>query len=116
MNVTGDKIECLQGEKFAQLMSGFDFTSASQIVVLLYDKESTQSSGFAKAFVKVASGTYPSAGLITLNDDDKMTFQIDTTGMAVGVYDIEARVDVSGISSPIIKQRTTFLIIKESRS
>jgi len=115
MNVSGDKIECLQGEKFAQLMSGFDFTSASQIVVLLYDKESTQSSGFAKAFVKVASGTYPSAGLITINGDGKMNFTIDTTGMAVGVYDIEVRVDVTGGGS-IVKERATFLIIKESRS
>jgi len=116
MNVTGDKIECLQGEKFAQLMSGFDFTSASQIVVLLYDKESTQSSGFAKAFVKVADATkYPTATLITLDGDGKMQFTIDTTGMAVGLYEIEIRVDLSGGGS-IVKQRTDFLIIKESRT
>lgn len=115
MNVTGDKIECLQGEKFAQIMSGFDFASATQIVVLLYDKESTQASGFAKAFVKVADAIkYPGAGLITLNGDGKMNFTIDTTGMAVGYYDIEVRVDMSGTS--IVKERTSFLIIKESRT
>jgi len=116
MNVSGDKIECLQGEKFAQLMSGFDFATASQIVVLLYDKESTQSSGFAKSFVKVADATkYPTATLITLNGDGKMQFTIDTTSMAVGLYEIEVRVDVTGGGS-IVKERATFLIIKESRS
>ena len=115
MNVTGDKIECLQGEKFAQLMSGFDFAAASQIVVLLYDKESTVGSGFAKSFVKVASGTYPSAGLITLNGDSKMQFSIDTTGMAVGSYDIEVRVDITGGGS-VVKERTSFLTIQESRT
>lgn len=116
MKVKGDKIECLQGEKFAQVMSGFDFNSATQIVVLLYDKESTVGSGFAKAFVKVASGTYPGAGLITLNSDSKMEFTIDTAGMAVGSYDLEARVDVSGVSAPIVKQRGNFLTVKESRT
>lgn len=117
MNVTGEKIECLQGERFSQLMSGFDFTSATQIVVLLYDRESTQSSGFSKAFVKVADAVnYPGAGLITLNVDGKMVFTIDTTGMPIGSYDIEARVDVSGVSAPILKERTNFLTIKESRT
>jgi hypothetical protein len=114
MNVTGDKIECLQGEKFAQVMSGFVFADATQIVVLLYDKESTQASGFAKAFVKTASGTYPGAGLITLNGDSKMVFTIDTTGMAAGEYDIEIRVDFG--TSSIVKSRTLFLTINESRT
>lgn len=115
MNVTGDKIECLQGEKFSQLMSGFDFATATQIVVILYDKESTAASGFAKSFVKTADATnYPSAGLITLNGDGKMVFNIDTTGMAVGDYDIEIKVNFS--SSSIVKSRTLFLTIKESRT
>lgn len=115
MNVIGDKIECLQGEKFAQIMSGFDFAAASQIVALLYDRESTKASGFAKAFVKVADATnYPAAGLITLNSDSKMIFNVDTTNMAVGLYDIEIRVDISG--SSIVKDRASFLIINESRT
>jgi hypothetical protein len=116
MNVVGEKLECLEGEKFSQIMSGFEFTSASQIVVLLYDRESTQVSGFAKAFVKTASGTYPGAGLITLNTEGKMVFTIDTTGMLTRSYDIEVRVDVSGVSAPIVKQRANFLTIKESRT
>lgn len=114
MKTVGDKIECLQGEKFSQIMSGFDFTAATQIVVLLYPRESTVGSGFTKAYVKTASGTYPGAGLITLNGDNKMVFTIDATGMTAGDYDIEVRVDLSGTS--IVKERTSFLTIKESRT
>ena len=115
MNVINQRIECLQGEKFAQLMSGFDFTAATQVVVLLYPRQSTTGSGFTKAFVKVADVTnYPTATLITLNSDSKMVLSIDTTGMTLGDYDIEVRVDISGTS--IIKERTFFLTVKESRT
>ena len=116
MKVLGEKIECLQGERFSQLMSGFDFTSATQIVVLLYNRESTVASGYEKAYVKTASSSYPGAGLITLNTDNKMVFTIDTAGMPVGLYDIEVRVDVTGVSGPIVKQREKFLTINESRT
>ena len=116
MTVIDTRLEALQGEKFSQIMSGFDFATASQIVILLYDKESTAESGFAKAFVKVADGVkYPSAGLITDNGGGKMIFTIDTTGMSIGNYDIEIRVDVTDGSS-IVKQRVLFLTIKESRT
>lgn len=114
MKVIGTLVECLQGEKFSQIMSGFDFAAATQVVALLYPKESTAGSGFAKAFVKTASGTYPGAGLITLNGDNKMVFTIDATGMETGTYDIEVRVDLSGTS--VVKERASFLIIKESRT
>lgn len=116
MKTTNGKIECLQGERFSQIMSGFDFVNASQIVVLLYDRESTSGSGFAKAFVKTASSSYPGAGLITLNDASKMVFTIETAGMQIGNYDIEVRVDIVGVAAPIIKQRTFFLTVKESRT
>ena len=114
MKTVGTLIECLQGEKFSQLMSGFDFTAATQVVILLYPRESTVGSGFTKAFVKTASGTYPGAGLITLNGDGKMIFSIDTTAIGTGTYDVEVRVDISGTS--IVKERTSFLTVKESRT
>ncbi len=116
MKVIDKRIECLEGERFSQIMSGFDFTAATQVVVLLYLRESTLVSGFAKAFVKTASVTYPGAGLITLNGDGKMVFTIDTDGMAIGEYDIEVRVDISGVAAAIVKERTFFLTIKESRT
>lgn len=115
MKTVGTIIECLQGEKFTQIMSGFDFTAATQVVVLLYPRESTVGSGFTKAFVKVADAEkYSDAALITLNGDNKMVFTIDATGMATGTYDIEVRVDLSG--SSIVKERTSFLTVKESRT
>ena len=116
MKTTNGKIECLQGERFSQIMSGFDFVNASQIVVLLYDRESTSASGFAKAFVKNALSSYPGAGLITATEDSKMVFTIDTAGMPIGNYDIEARVDIVVLAAPILKQRTFFLTINESRT
>ena len=114
MKTVGTIIECLQGEKFSQIMSGFDFAAATQVVVLLYPRESTVGSGFTKAYVKTASATYPGATLITLNGDGKMVFTVDATGMSTGTYDIEVRVDLSGTS--IVKERTSFLTIKESRT
>lgn len=116
MKTTNDKTECLQGERFSQVMSGFDFANATQIVVLLYERESTSSSGFAKAYVKNANSSYPNAGLITATEDSKMVFTIDTAGMPIGNYDIEARVDIVGVAAPILKQRTFFLTVKESRT
>lgn len=113
MKVNGDKIECLQGERFSQLMSGFDFNNTSQIVVLLYKQTGA---GPTTAFVKEPTDTYPNAGLITLNEDLKMVFTIDTASMSTGDYDIEVRVDVVGVVAPIVKQRTSFLTIKESRT
>lgn len=113
MKTLGNKIECLQGERFSQIMSGFDFTSALQIVVLLYKQTE---SGIALAFVKEASETYPGAGLITLNEDSKMVFNIDTTNMSTGKYDIEVRVDFVGVAAPIVKDRVEFLNVKQSRT
>lgn len=116
MKIIGDKIEVLEGERFYQVISGFDYTSASQIVVLFYNRESTINSGFSRSFVKTATGTYPSAGLITLNGAGKMVFTMDTDAMDIGDYDIEVCVYISGVTAPIIKRRTFYLIIKESRS
>jgi hypothetical protein len=113
MTINGSKIECLQGERFSQIMSGFDFVNASQIVVLLYKQTDPN---ISLAFVKVASESYPGAGLITLNEDSKMVFNIDTKNMSTGKYDIEVRVDVVGVLAPIVKQRTEFLNIKQSRT
>lgn len=114
MKVIGNKIEYLQGERHPLIMSGFDFDLTSQIVVLLY--KSTES-GVARAFVKRACAEYPEAGLITkLDEDDKMVFTIDTTGMPTGNYDIEARVDIAGVVAPILKERTEFLTVKQSRT
>lgn len=115
MKIVNQRIECLQGEKFSQLMSGFDFTAATQVVVLLYPRESIVGSGFSKAFVKVVDTTkYPDATFITLNSDGKMVLPIDTTGMIVGDYDVEVRVDLG--STSIVKERTFFLTVKESRT
>lgn len=114
MKVVGKIIECLQGERFSQIMSGFDFDTASQITVLLY--KATES-GVSLSFVKVATDTYPDAGLITKRESDgKMIFTIDTTAMATGKYDIECRVDVAGVLAAIVKDRTEYLTVKESRT
>lgn len=106
-------IECLQGERFAQIMSGFDFIDAEQITVLLYRATDR---GFHKSFVKITTVNYPDAGLITLNDAGKMAFTIDTIGMPPGEYDIEVRVDIVGVSAPIVKSRTHFITVKQSRT
>jgi hypothetical protein len=113
MKKIGDKIECLQGERFSQLMTGFDFVNASQILILLYKQTD---SSVSLAFVKVASESYPAAGLITLNQDSKMVFNIDTTNLATGKYDIEVRVDFVGVAAPIVKDIVEFLEIKPSRT
>lgn len=117
MKVIDKRIEALEGERFSQIMSGFDFAAASQIVVLLYQRESTPASGFAKSYVKVADAVkYPAATLITLNENGKMVFTIDTDAMAVGDYDIEVSVNITGVAAPILKNRTFFLTIIESRT
>ena len=113
MKIVRKTTECLRGERFYQIMSGFDFDEASQIVVLLYRSSSDE---FDKAFVKVADPKYPNASLITLNDDSKMLFTVDTTDMSQGKYEVEIRIDIIGISAPIIKDRSDFLIVKESRT
>lgn len=113
MKVNGSIIQCLQGERFTQLMSGFEFEQASQIVIVLYDPSG---SSFKKAFVKVASESYPDAGLITLNGEGKMSFTIDTTGMEPGKYNLESRVDITGENAEILKQVSEFLTILPSRT
>lgn len=113
MKVNGKIIECLQGERFPQLMSGFDYINADQIVILLYRSNDTS---FAKSFVKVADDKYPEAGLVTVNEAEKMVFTVSTEGMEPGKYDIEIRVDLVGVSAPIVKDRTDYLIVKQSRT
>jgi hypothetical protein len=115
MKVTGtNTIECLQGERFAQVMSGFDFDTASQITIALYKAAEPT---VALEWLKTASEDYPDAGVIEKRDSDgKMVFTIDTTSLTTGKYEIEARVDVPGVMAPIVKQRSEFLTIKPSRT
>lgn len=106
-------INCLRGERFTQTMSGFDYAKAGQIVVLIF-KSSEQS--HALSFVKNATDEYPNAGLISLNEEGKMIFTIDTESLSPGIYDIEGRVDVVGVLAPIIKERNQFLKVNPSRT
>ena len=113
MEIIDNNIEVLQGERFSQVMSGFDFDLTSQIIVLIY---SSNEAGYALAFVKNETADYPNAGIISKREDGKMVFTIDTTGLKTGKYDIEARVDVAGVVAPILKDRAEFLTIKTSRT
>ena len=107
-------VEVLAGERFSQIISGFDFDLVSQITILLYR---SNEAGYSLAWTKTASDKYLDAGTIEKREEDaKMVFTIDTTGLATGKYDIEARVDVPGVLSPIVKQRSEFLTIKPSRT
>lgn len=116
MEIKDGILQVLKGERFSQIMTGFEFTAATQIVVLIYDRESEEDSGFALSFVKTATTDYPDAELITLNGDNKMVFTIDTEEMEISNYDIEARVDIAGVDAPILKKRKHFLTINESRT
>lgn len=116
MEIKDDILQVLKGERFSQIMTGFEFTAATQIIVLIYDRESEEDSEFSLSFVKTADAEYPDAGLITLNEDNKMVFTIDTEEMEISSYDIEVRVDIAGVNAPILKKRKYFLTINESRT
>ena len=106
--------EILQGERFAQVISGFDFDTAAQITILLFKGNE---SGHSLAWVKIPTTDYENAGIIEKRESDgKMVFTIDTKGLSTGKYEIEARVDVIGVLAPIVKKRTEFLTIKQSRT
>lgn len=114
MKIIYGKLEALQGERFSQVISGFNFDLASQITILLFkDNELNHS----KSWVKFPTETYPEALLVTKRESDgKMIFLIDTAGLTSGKYSIECRVDVVGVTAPIVKKRIEFLTLKQSRS
>lgn len=113
MIVANEIIEALKGERFSQIMSGFNFDTAAQITVALYKAGET---GISLAWLKTPSQTYPQAGVIEKREDGKMVFTIDTQSLSTGKYEIEARVDVVGVLAPIVKQRSEFLTLKPSRT
>lgn len=113
MKIVGEKIECRQGERFAQVMSGFDYSLVTQIVVLLYRNIVD---GYERAWVKTPTVSYPAAGLVDVREDGKMVFTIDTTALPTGRYDIEVRIDVVGVMAPVVKELKEYLIVKQSRT
>lgn len=108
MKITGDSIECLQGERWTQELSGFDFNIASQIMVKLAGTTNSL------VWLKQPDDEYPAATAITEREDGKMIFTIDTTGLPEGKYSMEARVDVAGVLAPVYKKRDSFITIKKS--
>lgn len=114
MIIVDNTYETLQGERFTQEITGFDFDALSQLVILLY--KATES-GYSLAWTKTATDQYPNAGVIEKREEDgKIVFTVDTTGLSTGDYDIEVRGDVGGVLAAIVKDRYKFLTIKPSRT
>ena len=106
----------LQGERFTQLVSGFDFNNTSQIDVLLYGAYTDE--GFVKSWVKTPDAeNYPEAGTVEFDPiSGKSFFEVDTTDLEIGRYGIEIRVDFAGLIEPIDKEETEYLQVKKSRT
>lgn len=106
--------QVMSGERFPQEMTGFNFDTLSQLIVLLYK---SNEAGYSLAWTKTVTDQYPNAGVIEKREEDgKIVFSIDTTGLSNGDYDIEVRGDVGGVLAAIVKDRYKFLTIKPSRT
>jgi len=105
-------IDVIEGESFMQTLSGFDFDSADQIIVVMYK---AMFPGYSLSWVKTPSVDYPDAGPITKNNLNQIVFNVNTDGLSSGSYDIEATVYLDGVMPQVIKQRSRFIKIIKSR-